>query len=142
MQQHKVADELLVSLDAVVMAAGTTGAIAVADSAAIDLGAADVDEVNPGEFVFQVSTNMTSGGSATIQLSIVDCDTVGGTYAAITPVPIITGDIAFDDASLLVGAEPIRLPLPKYGVRQFVKFRYEIKTATITAGVINAHFAR
>lgn len=141
-QQHKVIDELLTMFDAVVMAAGSTGSIATHDSVGIDLGGLDLDEVDAGEVVFQVTTDLTSGGSATLLLEVLDCDTLGGTYLSITPVRVVTVAIDFDDASMLTSAEPIRLPLPKFGVRQFIKLRYTIATATVTGGVINAHYAK
>ena len=141
-QQHKLRDELAMMNDAVVLAAGTTGAIANHDSTAFDLGAADVDEARTAEILFDVTTDMTSGGSATVALTLLDCDTVGGTYAALTPTGVSVPATAFDNAIFLNGAEPIRMPIPKYGVRQFVKLRYAIATATVTAGVIDTWLAK
>ncbi len=141
-QQHRVRDEENLFLDAVVMAAGTTGAITDHDSAAIDLGVADVDEVGATEAIVDVTTAMTSGGSATINFQWLDCDTLAGSYAVLTPVPSESGVKAFDAAELLVAAEPLRIPLPKFGVRQFVKLRYVVGAATITGGVLDAWLAK
>jgi hypothetical protein len=138
LQQFKAHDELTAFLDAVTMAAGTTGAIATHDSAAVDLGSADSDEVGELEAVFSCTTDMTSGGSATIAFQVVDCDTSGGTYAAITPVAVAVAAKAFAATEILAAAHPLRIPLPKYGVRRYIKFRYIIATATITGGVVEA----
>ena len=141
-QQLRVADELDVMFDAVILLTGSTGGIATHDSTAIDLGAEDVDEEKAGEIIVDVTTDMTSGGSATLVWEILDCDTVGGTYAVLTPVAVNTVALDFDDAQLLAAAHVLRFPLPKYGVRQFIKMRYTVAVATVTAGVISAWFSR
>lgn len=141
-QQLKAADELLKMFDGVIMVAGTTGSIAAHDSTGLDLGAADVDEENPGEIIFTVTTDLTSGGSATLLLEVLDATTLGGTYAVLTPVAVNTVALDFDDASMLADAVAFRFPLPKFGVRQFIKLRYTIATATVTGGVIEAWFSR
>ena len=141
-QQLRVADELDLMFDAVELLTGSTGGIAAHDSTAIDMGAADVDEEKAGEIIVDVTTDMTSGGSATLTWEIVDCDTVGGTYVVLTPVAVNTPALDFDDAIHLASAHVLRFPLPKYGVRQFVKIRYTVITATVTGGFISAWFSR
>jgi hypothetical protein len=98
------------------------------------LGLAEADKLDPGEMIVMFS-GLTSGGSATIALSLLDCDTVGGTYAAITPVNITVPATAYNNA---LWADTIRMPLPRFGVRQFVKLRYTVGTAALTAGALTA----
>jgi hypothetical protein len=133
--QIRVMDEEMLLFDAVASGWFT---VANHDSTAVDLGAADVDKEVAGEVVVFLS-GMTSGGSATVQLILIDCDTVGGTYAALTPVGVQTAAVAYNDASW---SDRIRMPLPKFGVRQFLKLRVTIGTAALTAGTITAAFIR
>jgi hypothetical protein len=135
-QQLKAKDESTLLFDAAITAWWSIGNT---DSTAVDLGTVgDPDERDAGEVVVQIP-GMTSGGSATVLLVLLDCDTVGGSYAALTPVGVTTAAIAYDDA---VWANPIRLPLPKYGVRQFIKLRVTVATANLTAGTLTASFVK
>lgn len=139
-QQLRVADDLA-TLHDYTFAAGTTGSISTHVSAALDLGAADVDEESPGEIVVSLP-DMTSGGSATVNVQVFDCDTVGGSYAALTPYLIETGVQDFDDAIWDENGGKLRLALPAYGMRQFIQVNVVIAVATVTGGVADIWFAR
>ena len=104
------------------------------DSDAVDLGHAsgsDLDEDRPGEVIIRTST-LTSGGSATVQYILLDCDTAAGTYAVLTPVQETTAAIAY-------GSVPteIRMPIP-HGARRYLKVRCAVGTAVLTAGTVTA----
>ena len=108
----------------------------------VDLGAADgsgVDEKDPGMIVAML-TGMTSSGSAVVGINIRDCDTAGGTYAVLTPVQVLVPDATAFDAT--TWADAIYLPLPDFGVRQFVKLAVTVATAALTAGVIDAWYTK
>lgn len=139
-QQLRVMDEGAMLHD-YTFAAGTTGAISTHVSAALDLGAADVDEDSPGEIIVSLP-DMTSGGSATVNVQVFDCDTVGGSYAALTPYAIETTALAFDSTVWDENGARIRLALPAYGVRQFIQVNVVIGAATVTGGVAKIWFAR
>jgi hypothetical protein len=139
-QKNKPTDSELVFLDGVVFAAGTTGAVATHDSAAIDLKGDDLDQEGALEVFVDISDAFTGTTNATITLSLIDCDTSGGTYAALTPVQVTTAAIAKAD---LTGVRTqMSFPLPRIGVRRYLKFRYVIATATVLSGVINAGISK
>jgi len=121
-------------------ATGTTPFWSVAnhDGTYADLGAADGDQKDPGVVVVKI-TGMTSGGSATVALTLLDCDTSGGTYAALTPVPIAIAATAFDNALF---ADVLYLPVPDFGIRRYLKLRVAIATAALTAGVLDAWYTK
>jgi len=139
-QPIRVADSVSMFHD-YTFAAGTTGAIATHASDAMDLGAADVSPDRPGEVIVSLP-GMTSGGSATVNVQVFDCDTVGGSYAALTPYAIQTGALAMDSTVWDENGAHLRLALPAYGVRQFIKVNVVIATATITGGIARIWFAR
>lgn len=97
-----------------------------------DLGGEDLDKENPGEVV-AILSGMTSSGSATVKLDLTDCDTATGTYAAITPVGVGVAATAYDNA---IWDNAIRLPIPKEGVRRYLKLTVTVATAALTAGSI------
>jgi hypothetical protein len=99
-----------------------------------DLGGADCDERDAGEVVIKIS-GMTSSGSATVAINLLDCDTAGGSYAAVTPVQVLVPATAYDDA---LWDDTIRMPIPKFGVRRYIKINVVVGTAALTAGTITA----
>lgn len=103
------------------------------DSTAVDLGGPDYDRMNPGEVVAILSG--LAGAGATVSLTLLDCDTLAGTYAALTPVQVLVPATAFDDA---LWADTIRMPIPKFGVRRYLKLRITVATADLTASVVSA----
>lgn len=138
--KNKPDDAELAFLDDVTFAAGTTGAVGTFDSSAIDLKGLDLDQEGALEAFVDISDAFTAQTGATLTLSLIDCDTLGGSYAAITPVPISTAAIA--KATLTAVRTQMSLPLPRIGVRQFLKFRYVIAVDTCDSGVINAFLSK
>ena len=126
---HKVLDESALFWDAQSTASWTA---TNHDSNAVDLGGDDLDEKDPGEIVVKTS-GLGSAGAATVAIMLIDCDTSGGTYAAVTPInPTM---VAIGYAS--VPAE-LRIPVPKVGVRRYLKVRVTVGTAALNAGTITA----
>lgn len=106
----------------------------------VDLGtvnAQDADQKDPGYVAVKITA--LAGTGATVALSLRDCDTSGGTYAVLTPVQVLVPATAFDDA---LWGEVLYLPVPDWGVRQFLKITATIGTANLTAGVIDAWYAK
>jgi hypothetical protein len=108
------------------------------DSSYIDLGGADSDQKDPGVVVAQL-TGMTSGGSATIALKLIDCATSGGSYIPITPVQVLILAAAYDNA---VWDDTIYMPVPDFGVQRYLKCRITIGTAVLTAGKADMWYAK
>jgi hypothetical protein len=141
-QQVRVKDELTTFYDEMVFAAGTTGAIDTFNSVVeVDLGGADLDEESPGELIIS-ARGMTSGGSATLNVQLFDATATGGSYAAITPQPIETGAVAFDDGLWAGNDYKLRFSLPAFGLRRALQVNYVIGAATITAGTLSVWYAR
>lgn len=141
-QQLRVGDENSMMHDYTFAAAGT-GAIAATNvGTSIDLGAADVDEESPGEICVELG-GITSGGSATIAVSVLD-SADDSSFAVLTPtgVDIDTGDVDFDDAVWDENGGTLRLPLPAYGLRRYIHVLLTIKVATITGGPARIYFQR
>jgi hypothetical protein len=138
-QQVRAGDELLMMHD-YTFAAGTTGATGAHNGTAIDLGAADVDEEHPGEIVVELDS-MTSGGSATVAITVQD-SADNSTFAAITPITIAVMALAFDSAVWAENGGKLRIPLPAYGTRRYLRIVLTIATATVTGGTARIYFAR
>jgi hypothetical protein len=100
-----------------------------------DLGVArDVGKGEPFLAEFVVTTAFTSGGSATVQLQIVQADN----EALSTNLEVLAQTAAIPIASLTLGMR-INLDWPRvepYSARRYIGARYVIAVATTTAGRI------
>jgi hypothetical protein len=132
--QHKPFDDAAIMFDEEETNFRT---VATHDSAAVDLGGDDMDQDRPGEVLVVISKTFAATATATITLALIDCDTLAGSYAVLTPVQVTTAAIAKADIETTEG-EKYSLPIPRDGVRQFLKLRCIIGTAAVTAGSITA----
>lgn len=112
--------------------AGSDLTVTTHNSSSIDLNAADIDEMNPGE-VQIVCQKFTSGGSATVLFTLQD-SADNSSFANVTPVHITMAATAFDHADL----KDIRYTLPRIGLRRYVRLTCTIGTAAITGGTLYA----
>jgi len=99
----------------------------------IDLGA-NREYVGQGQDLVinaVVDTTFTSGGAATLQVKVLTCATVGGSYDTILESEV------FALADLAAGKILLQETIPPE-MLEFVKLTYTIGTAVMTAGAINA----
>ncbi len=105
-------------------------------SAYVDLGGADLDQLRPGEVIAELSSDTAASAGATILFQLKDCDQSGGTYAALTPVQVTTAAIPKADVSGVISR--FTFPIPRSGVRRYLKFSVTVATAAFTAGKLTA----
>ena len=79
----------------------------------------------------QVTEDVTSGGSATVQF-ILQHDDDNSTYSNSI---VLTAAIPY--ATLVAGYKPIRIPLP-VGLQRYIRMNYAVATAALTAGKFSA----
>lgn len=132
--QHKPFDDAAIMFDEEETAFRT---VATHDSTAVDLGGDDMDQDRPGEVLVVISKDFAATTNCVITLTLIDCDTTGGSYAVLTPVQVTTAAMAKAGITTSEG-EKYSLPIPRDGVRQFLKLRCIIGVATVTAGSITA----
>lgn len=118
----------------------TVRTAATYDSAAVDLQGDDLDQENPPEVFLSIADDFAAQATTTLTISLIDCDTVGGSYAAITPICPTSAAIA------KAGLEGVRtefsLSIPRIGTRQFIKLRIIVGTADVTAGKFTAYVSK
>jgi len=134
-------DERLEFCDATALDTSGTGTLNVGDVADLNLGR-DIGMGHPMYVVFQVTTALTSGGSATVTFTMVSDAT--GTLATdgTQSIHIRTDDFAVAD---LVQGFTIVVPLPMgdaagtitTGYQRFLGFQQVVGTASLTAGAVN-----
>lgn len=103
-----------------------------ASTKSLDFGSAlrhigDGEELN---LVVQVASTLTSGGSATVQVSLQD-STDNSSFTTVASGPAIAY------GSLPAGTELLRIKLPA-GLRRYIQVYYTIGTADLTGGTFNA----
>lgn len=126
-QKHRVFDADAMFWDDQSMAAFTIGAH---NSASIDLGAADMNPVNPP--MVQMHLLGLVGVGATVQITLEDsADNV--TFAPVTPAPNIS-----DAHAITVDLTDVRFTIPPVGIRRYVRLVITVAGANITAGTVNA----
>lgn len=127
-----ILDKELVFSDSQAKGTGVFDSAAAFDSTNIvDLTKAGnrLDNLN---FVAQVDTAFTSGGSATLVIALATCATTNGSFET-----LLTTD-AIPVASLVAGYEAIKKAVPQTGVKRYVKVIYTVGAAAMTAGAVSA----
>jgi hypothetical protein len=133
-----IMDELLEFADATALSTSGTGLAAV--GAVIDLGAVPQDLGNgKGMYlVIQVTTAVTSAGSATVSFQLVSDGT--STLAADASETLHYASAAIPKATLVAGYELV-IPVPLEGDKLYERYlgiQQNVGTAALTAGAINA----
>lgn len=128
-----ILDELLEFCDATALNTGAAGDYVIGD--VVDLGVAgrDIGNGEPLEFVVQVDTTATSGGAATLAISLATDDNA----AMASPTKIVTVP-AVAVASLTAGTTLCRLKLPAGTYERYIGVVQTTGTAAFTAGKVNA----
>ena len=129
-QALKAFDAQLMFWDDEDLSSGWT--VTTKNSSSVDLGGADMNPANPP--VVQICfEDVTSGGSATIQLGLED-SADDSTFADYAPGLNLGGDIAYNSAELA----NVQFALPGTGLRRYVRLTAQVKTAALTGGTLNA----
>lgn len=128
-----ILDERNEFADATALNTGAAGDYVIGD--VIDLGAAGRDIGNGADlnFVVQVDTTATSGGAATLAISLATDDNA----SLSSPTKIVTSP-AIPVASLVAGATLFRITVPAGTYERYIGIVQTTGTAAFTAGKINA----
>ena len=121
----KVFDELTLFYDAEVHGTFTVG---VHNSASVDLGAADVDELNAGEIIAKWP-GLDSAGAMTVVVSIQDS-------ADDSSFATIWSSETFDLAGAKAAFDDWRFRLPTKDLRRYVRVSVVIGVDVASAGVL------
>lgn len=128
-----ILDERTEFADATALNTGAAGDYVIGD--VIDLGAAgrDIGNGEELELVVQVDTTATSGGSATLAVSLATDDN----SSLSSPTKIVTSP-AVAVASLTAGTTVFRVRVPAGTYERYIGIVQTTGTAAFTAGKINA----
>lgn len=128
-----ILDERTEFADATALNTGAAGDYVIGD--VIDLGAAgrDIGNGEELELVVQVDTTATSGGSATLAISLATDDN----SSLSSPTKIVTSP-AVAVASLTAGTTVFRVRVPAGTYERYIGIVQTTGTAAFTAGKINA----
>lgn len=121
----KVFDEQTLFYDA---EAHGTFTVATHNSASVDLGAADVDEVNPGEIIAKWP-GLDSAGNMTVGILIQD-SADDSSFATIWTGPVM------NKATAKAEMADWRFKLPTKSLRRYVRISVIIGTAVASAGLL------
>lgn len=128
-----IMDSRLEFCDAVALNTGAAGTYLLGSQ--IDLGTDGVNDVDSVYLVVNVDTAATSGGSATLQISLASDDTAS---ISTTTSTIHYTSAAIAVASLTAGTYVSRVELPKGTYERYLGILQITGTAAFTAGKINA----
>lgn len=120
--------------DATALGTSGTGLQLVGD--VVDLGTDGINEVDGIELFVGVDTDVTSAGSATVSFSL-----VSDAQAAIAvdgTASVHFTSAAIPKASLVAGAVPVKVTLPKGQYERYLGIIANVGTAALTAGKVNA----
>jgi hypothetical protein len=128
-----ILDERTEFADATALNTGAAGDYVIGD--VVDLGAAgrDIGNGEELELVVQVDTTATSGGSATLAISLATDDN----SSLSSPTKIVTSP-AVAVASLTAGTTVFRVRVPAGTYERYIGIVQTTGTAAFTAGKINA----
>lgn len=128
-----ILDERTEFADATALNTGAAGDYVIGD--VIDLGAAgrDIGNGEDLELVVQVDTTATSGGSATLAISLATDDN----SSLSSPTKVVTSP-AVAVASLTAGTTVFRVRVPAGTYERYIGIVQTTGTAAFTAGKINA----
>lgn len=127
-----ILDERNEFADATALNTGAAGDYVIGD--VIDLGVArDIGNGADLDFVVQVDTTATSGGSATLQISLATDDNA----SLSSPTKVVTSP-AIAVASLTAGTTVFRVKVPAGTYERYLGIVQTTGTAAFTAGKINA----
>jgi len=128
-----ILDERTEFADATALNTGAAGDYVIGD--VIDLGAAgrDIGNGEELELVVQVDTTATSGGSATLAISLATDDN----SSLSSPTKLVTSP-AVAVASLTAGTTVFRVRVPAGTYERYIGIVQTTGTAAFTAGKINA----
>lgn len=93
-----------------------------------DIGAS----AKPPKLLMQITTTVTSGGSATVQFQLIQSDN-----ADLSSPDVLQSTAAIAYATLVAGYQP-RLELPAGITKRYLGVQYVIAVATTTAGNVTA----
>jgi hypothetical protein len=128
-----IMDSRLEFADAVALNTGAAGTYLIGSQ--VDLGADGVNDVDGLYLVVNVDTAATSGGSATLQISLASDDTAS---ISTTTSTIHYTSPAIPVASLTAGYFVCKVELPKGTYERYLGILQVTGTAAFTAGKVNA----
>jgi len=128
-----IMDSRLEFADAVALNTGAAGTYLIGSQ--VDLGTDGVNDVDGLYLVVNVDTAATSGGSATLQISLASDDTAS---ISTTTSTIHYTSPAIAVASLTAGYFVCKVELPKGTYERYLGILQVTGTAAFTAGKINA----
>lgn len=128
-----ILDERTEFADATALNTGAAGDYVIGDTIDLGLAGRDIGNGEDLEFVVQVDTTATSGGSATLAVSLATDDNA----ALSSPTKIVTSP-AVAVASLTAGTTVFRVKVPAGTYERYIGIVQTTGTAAFTAGKINA----
>jgi hypothetical protein len=130
-------DSRLEFADAVALNTGAAGTYLIGSQ--VDLGTDGVNDVDGLYLVVNVDTAATSGGSATLQISLASDDTAS---ISTTTSTIHYTSPAIPVASLTAGYFVCKVELPKGTYERYLGILQVTGTAAFTAGKVNAFLTK
>lgn len=128
-----ILDERTEFADATALNTGAAGDYVIGDTIDLGLAGRDIGNGEDLEFVVQVDTTATSGGSATLAVSLATDDNA----SLSSPTKIVTSP-AVAVASLTAGTTVFRVKVPAGTYERYIGIVQTTGTAAFTAGKINA----
>lgn len=119
--------------DATSLNTGAAGDYVIGDVIDLGLAGRDIGNGEPLEFVVQVDTTATSGGAATLAVSLATDDN----SSLSSPTKIVTSP-AIAVASLTAGTTIFRVKVPAGTYERYIGVVQTTGTAAFTAGKVNA----
>lgn len=128
-----ILDERTEFCDATSLNTGAAGSYIIGDVIDLGLAGRDIGNGEPLEFVVQVDTTATSGGSATGLFSLVTDDN-----SSLSSPTVIVSSPAIAVATLVAGYTALRVKIPAGTYERYIGVQQTTGTAAFTAGKVNA----